>query len=299
MSSDVAILSCPACLSAKTRTVATLAKGKYRVRAYQECRLEFVSPFIPGNGPLSSITAPSYLDAMKSQYETLKELIYRRAENRLKFYTGILGRKPCRFLEIGCGPGWMVKALCDLGHDAAGLEMDPYLVASAAALGANVRKGDICHLDQEPAPVCDVVVSSQTLEHIFSPLVALKNMAKMLRPGGLLHVDVPNGDGWGARWRRIRSGEDYWGAIALPHHQVCYHPRSLERLFALSGLQAAAILQKPTNHAVFGQVILPESAFSRLAIVGSKILGHGYLLIGIGRKPEHSKECSHALPASI
>jgi SAM-dependent methyltransferase len=130
----------------------------------------------------------------------------------------------------------------------------------------------------------DVVFSSQTIEHIHTPRQAIANMAKSVRTGGLLHIDVPNANSWGSRVRRVRHGPDNWGSLWLPAHQVGYYPETMSQLLGGAGFEIVEISERPTNHGVFGQTILPESWKSHAAIFVSRVLGHGYLLVGIGRK---------------
>ncbi|MGE7991525.1 class I SAM-dependent methyltransferase [Pseudomonas sp. NPDC089554] len=48
----------------------------------------------------------------------------------------ILGQQPQRVLDLGCGEGWLLRALADRGIDAVGVDGDPTLVASARAAGS-------------------------------------------------------------------------------------------------------------------------------------------------------------------
>jgi 2-polyprenyl-3-methyl-5-hydroxy-6-metoxy-1,4-benzoquinol methylase len=91
----------------------------------------------------------------------------------------------------------MVRAFSSLGVDSTGIEVDSDLVVMASALGANVRHADICTINPAEYSTWDVICMSQVLEHILTPRLAIKNISLMLRPGGILHVDVPNSDSWG------------------------------------------------------------------------------------------------------
>lgn len=48
----------------------------------------------------------------------------------------ILGQQPGRVLDLGCGEGWLLRALADRGIDAVGVDGDPTLVAAARAAGS-------------------------------------------------------------------------------------------------------------------------------------------------------------------
>ena len=235
--------------------------------------------------PHSSVTAPEYIEGMKNLYEAARPWVDRLATNRLRHYERLLGRRPVRILEIGAGTGWMVKAYRQQGIEAVGLELDPQLIEftqrhfGVPLIEANINLRDTSNLGE-----FDVVFSSQTVEHIHTPRQAIVNMAKSLRMGGLLHIDVPNANSWGSRVRRVRHGAENWGSLWLPAHQVGYYPESMSQLLGGAGFEIVEISERPTNHSVFGQTILPEGWKSHAAIFASKVLGHGYLLVGIGCK---------------
>jgi 2-polyprenyl-3-methyl-5-hydroxy-6-metoxy-1,4-benzoquinol methylase len=245
--------------------------------------------------PHSSVTAPEYIEGMKNQLERARPWVVRLAKNRLRYYERLLERRPKRILEIGAGTGWMVKAYQEEGIEAAGVELDPQLIEYAQSqLGLKLIEADINLGELSDAGEFDVVFSSQTVEHIHTPRKAITNMAKSLRDGGLLHIDVPNANSWGSRVRRIRHGRDNWGAITLPAHQVGYFPESMSRLLSDASFEIIEVSERPTDDHLFGQTILPVALRSRAAIFASRILGHGYLLVAIGKKTARAAESDWA-----
>jgi SAM-dependent methyltransferase len=282
-------VSCLVCGSTDLAELAHLDDGSFRkVLRCRDCLLEFVSPLVAGKDSVeSAVTAPDYIRAMVTEYQLFLPRIKTLAQRRLAFYTAMLGRRPESILEVGAGTGWMVKEYQDRGLRSTGIELDANLVSLAQEqLGLPLIRADITNLDVDRlGSSFDIVCSSQTLEHILAPRTALSNIVKATRPGGIVHIDVPNANSWGSRVRRIYHEQDNWGAIQLPHHQFGYHPATLRRLFEIAGLEDISVSERPTSHAVFGQTILPTSFHSRLFIQASKLLGHGYLLVGLARKP--------------
>ena len=121
---------------------------------------------------------------------------WRTAENSAAYLLGHL-RPGWDLLDVGCGPGTVTA---DLARRVApgpvvGLDRDAGVVsqarrlAAAAGPGTHLRfvTGDVGALDFEAASF-DVVHAHQVLQHLSDPVGALREMRRVLRPGGLLAV---------------------------------------------------------------------------------------------------------------
>lgn len=93
-------------------------------------------------------------------------------------------------LDAGARDGWTVSLFNDLGFSASGIELVGDVVQNAQARGRNVIKGDIQQLPFEPASF-DVVFCRHTLEHTTDPRLALREMARVTKSGGLIFVSLP------------------------------------------------------------------------------------------------------------
>lgn len=105
-------------------------------------------------------------------------------------------RAGVRMLDCGCGPGTITIGLASLvapgeviGIDMAQAQLDRARAAAAQEGVKNVRFeiGDVCALTYADASF-DVVTSHSLLEHLPNPLLALQEMARVLRPGGYLAI---------------------------------------------------------------------------------------------------------------
>jgi ubiquinone/menaquinone biosynthesis C-methylase UbiE len=102
-----------------------------------------------------------------------------------------------RALDVACGPGIIVEALARDAHEVVGCDITPQMLAKAeqrckAAGLANVRfvPGKAESLPFGDAEF-DVVVSRSALHHFLDPAVTLREMARVLKPGGrMVTVDV-------------------------------------------------------------------------------------------------------------
>jgi ubiquinone/menaquinone biosynthesis C-methylase UbiE len=98
-----------------------------------------------------------------------------------------------RLLDVGCGPGTITVDLAThvAPGEVVGIDRSAEVVAQAQALDApgNVRfeTGDVYALAYEDASF-DVVHAHQVLQHLSDPVGALRELRRVLRPGGRLAV---------------------------------------------------------------------------------------------------------------
>ncbi len=96
-----------------------------------------------------------------------------------------------RIFEIGAGIGCNLKHFELAGFDASGIEPGTgFGRYSRETLRARVTHGFWSDVAAQPA--FDVVLLIHVLEHLNSPLQALRHIRRMLRPKGRLFVEVPN-----------------------------------------------------------------------------------------------------------
>jgi len=104
-----------------------------------------------------------------------------------------------RLIEIGCGRGGFSAWLARQGPaEVVAIDFSPAAVEKGAAFGreaglANLRfeVGDIQAIAHADASF-DVAVSCETVEHVPDPARAVRELARVLRPGGRLLLTTPN-----------------------------------------------------------------------------------------------------------
>jgi len=108
--------------------------------------------------------------------------------------SGILsdnGQK-CIF-EIGCSEGMLLKALMEQGHDASGCEMNRAIAEQGIQqLQVNILPYMFEKLELAPNKF-DAVISFHTLEHLALLTDVLQKIVFILKPHGILLVEVPSG----------------------------------------------------------------------------------------------------------
>jgi methionine biosynthesis protein MetW len=98
-----------------------------------------------------------------------------------------------RLLDVGCGRGAVASLLSERFEAVHGVDTDEEALAKAAERGVDVARVD---LDREPLPFeegyFDAVVSLDVIEHVLDPGTFVRELARVLRPGGKVYLATPN-----------------------------------------------------------------------------------------------------------
>ena len=144
-----------------------------------------------------------------------------------------------RILENGCGVGMYVKHLSPFGGAVIGLEYDFERAAEA-------RKNSYPIINAAgesvpfPSSIFDLILSHEVIEHVQDDWLAIREMVRVLKPGGRIMLFVPN------RGYPFETHGIYWKGKYLFGNKlfVNYLPRPLRnklaphvRVYANSDLQ--------------------------------------------------------------
>jgi SAM-dependent methyltransferase len=137
-----------------------------------------------------------------------------------------------RLLDVGCGVGQDLGVFKDAGWQLTGVELSGHAAAVARRrLGCEVLVGrfEDARLGEQQF---DVVRFAHSLEHLASPRAALEKAYRLLRPGGLLWIEVPNAASVDRRIFGI-----YWCGWRLPRHLYHFTPSTLTHLVRECGFR--------------------------------------------------------------
>jgi 2-polyprenyl-3-methyl-5-hydroxy-6-metoxy-1,4-benzoquinol methylase len=97
-------------------------------------------------------------------------------------------------LDVGCGLGYFSERLRQRGFRVTSCDLGPRMVENAVArAGSEGVVADALELEKTfGSDRFDFVVSSECIEHTPDPALAISQMVRVLKPGGLLSLSTPN-----------------------------------------------------------------------------------------------------------
>ena len=150
--------------------------------------------------------------------------------------------RPQKLLDVGCGSGYLANLLKSRVAD---LIVDGLDISRVALDRAKQQLHAFWHIniDQEDFPLkpesYDTAVCVEVLEHLYDPEHALKEIYRVLQPGGRAIVTVPNLAYWRFRLDLMR------GRIPLPaadqRHLHQFNLSSFRRTLVQGGFQIVYI----------------------------------------------------------
>lgn len=228
---------CPACRCTQSAPIGS--KAGFAIRRCSTCRTLFVAQL------------PTVEDAEDygGYYDEGNLAVPQFVRDRLRVIVADFAsqRKTNRWLDVGCGAGALVDAARRAGWTAQGTEIAPQAVDAAVSRGLDVALGDLLELDL-PESTFDVISLIEVLEHVGDPGALLARICGLLRPGGLLYLTTPHGQGVSARLLRVS-----WSIVSPPEHLQLYSISGLRTLIAAAGLHEQRVRLESVNpHELLG-----------------------------------------------
>lgn len=192
------------------------------------CRLQFTAPQ-PSDAELAAIYGPDY--TLADDGTPAAAIIARSKRATADRYLDLLAdagiRPPAPLLEIGCGSGHFLAQAARRGYDVTGVEYSPYACERArTTLGGvgRVITGDIGVLAGESNRYA-VCVLCDVIEHVRDPQAFLREVRRLLVPGGSVLVVTPSIDSWsarllGTRWMEFKAEHLYYYAPATIEREL-------------------------------------------------------------------------------
>ena len=159
--------------------------------------------------------------------------IYARAEfgERAAIYRKVLRwlqpEPGAAILDVGCGTGPFAEFAAGHGHPVVGVDLADNALAKARAKGLT----KLALAQGERLPFADDswgwAVCLGNLEHFLDPLAGVRELARVLAPGGRVAIMLPNAYYSGDLWKVVRTGRGPDHHQAIDRFATCAEWRDL------------------------------------------------------------------------
>jgi SAM-dependent methyltransferase len=235
----------------------------------RRCALARTAP-APSEAELDGYYPKGYHSTTKRYRGGMDRVLSLVHGSRIRTIERLLGSRGS-VLDIGCGPGVLINQMRSRGWKVRGTERSPSAAQQAR---------DVFHLDVSAVDVEDLVVEGHTYdavvlwhvaEHLHTPRETVQGIARLLRPGGVLLIAVPN---FGSPEARI--GRAGWFHLDVPRHLVHFTASTLTAILEPAGLRPVKV-----------SYLVPEyDLFSFVQTVENRLGFPPNLLYDVLRRPE-------------
>jgi 2-polyprenyl-3-methyl-5-hydroxy-6-metoxy-1,4-benzoquinol methylase len=215
-----------------------MGKKPFLITECNSCDLVRTEPVLTDD-ELNKYYDIQYFGSDKAKFSSLAETLTRFFSYlRARSILSRINRNPLflhtnsspKILDIGCGRGNLLKALKQLKCDCCGIERTEFPVDTSLK---NIRiykekLEDISFAES----LFDAVVIWHVLEHVDNPVETLREASRILKPGGIIAIAVPNFGSFQARLFR-----ESWFHLDLPRHRYHFTQHTLLRLLDKNGFK--------------------------------------------------------------
>ena len=215
--------SCPVCRGSDP--VSLWSKAGMCYMRCGHCTMVYANPV-----PKTFVTGQFYQDRTQDFYLSATKLTADydpvRFQREWRLFRSWVS--PGRVLDVGCSTGGFLRGLIPLGFEVLGQDVSTGALQQAERVGIRVTHTPFLELSGY-GDSFDAVTFWAVLEHVMEPHAFLAHAHRLLRPGGMCMVLVPNLHSLairllGARYRYV-----------MPEHINFFSPRSLRTMVESTG----------------------------------------------------------------
>lgn len=169
-----------------------------------------------------SADSADYDTLIQKQLKNQKDVAHWQSELKT-----VLGEKPLRVLDVGCGPGFFSVMLARLGHSVTAVDGAEGMVecalrnAKKEGLNVDVYLGDVILLDREKEESFDAIVSRDVVWTLYDPEKAFRRWSSLLKADG--KIVIYDGD-----YRRDQSSLRYF-ILKLASNGITFFTEGFKR----------------------------------------------------------------------
>ena len=269
-------------------------KNSYEIHRCSSCGLKFVSPQ-PSDEELKRIYDSSYFQRGNKYFDkdTSEAAVRTRRNDVQKLELVIKHKETGALLDLGCAMGGFLDVAQDSGFEVTGLELSDFSAKhTEKELGCKVYNCDLLQANI-PSNSFDVITMWDVIEHLKNPEETLKEIERILKPGGYLFATT--GD-IGSLYAKITGR--YWHLMTPPQHLFFFTRPSLTKMlgraklnvkeFVYPGKRASISFILFKARETFGIFVSPLQKLAEMTGLGKKGLYVNIrdIMTCVAQKPE-------------
>lgn len=171
-------------------------------------------------------------------YRLSRNIMLRRKRELVKISAGV---KTGRLLDIGSGTGHFPAVMKEAGWKVSGIEIDPGARQySVSRFGLDVAAPE--QIGKFPSAEFDCISMWHVLEHFQDPVYIASEILRLLRPGGICIIALPDCDSFDAHHYK-----EFWAAYDVPRHLWHFTPESFSYFADKTGFEIKSVRSLPLD----------------------------------------------------
>lgn len=248
-----AVSICPVCGSGKFSSHLTAQDHHYGIPGNWDlgrcdgCGLVFLQP-MPSPDQIASLYPDDYYSFTFD--ETPRRTLIGRLRRRLMpFQAGEPEfLQPGSMVDVGCGNGWALQRYQETGWTVSGVEYSAVGAAAGRKRGIDVRTGSLIDAGFADESF-DFVRMNHSFEHMVNPAQILDEVLRILKPGGMGFIAVPD-----ISSPMAAVFKQYWYPLDAPVHVFHYSKQTLTRLLKLHGFEIIGVRSNTDEACAIGSL---------------------------------------------
>ena len=218
--------------------------GQFMLVECRRCGLVYLNPrpadimrFYEGDYLPHGATVRSFLTP-------LRRWLPRRPTYRARMLTQRLGG-PGRLLDVGCGVGEFMAEMAQLDWNVMGVEPSNAATIAGERFPGAVKRSTLEDASYPDASF-DLVTLWDVVEHLPDPVTTLREVRRVLRPGGTLFIQTPR---WGCVESRLFGNA--WAGLECPRHLCIFSDATMLAALERAGLRGELVPPLVSSHWVW------------------------------------------------
>ena len=139
------------------------------------------------------------------------------------------------------GTGTLLEVAAEKDWDVFGVEVSKPAIEQAEKMGIKAFHGELTDAEY-PDDHFDIITASEILEHLYEPQKLIKEIARVLRPGGLFWATTPSSKGISYRLMGLN-----WTIVTPPEHIQLFSKKGMSLMLKNAGFSSVNLQTQGIN----------------------------------------------------